>query len=443
MAPTLTTEELARNFHDHKPALTTDEAAVAASRCLFCYDAPCTRACPTHIDIPKFIREILHGNVLGAAETIYSSNILGGSCARACPTEVLCEGACVDNARAQAPIEIGRLQRFATDAAMVRNTQLFTAGPPTGRSVAVVGSGPAGIAAAHELRRLGHAVTIHEAREVPGGLNTLGIAYYKITPEFSIAEINYVLSIGVDLRLNSPVDAAKLAQLRNEHDAVFLGLGLGKTQQLGIPGEDAEGVWEALDFIRELHSKPLTQCKVGRRVVIIGCGNTSIDASTQSKRLGAEEVIITYRRGEQEKSAYNFEYDLAKSDGVRFEWYAQPVEFVTENGRLTGVRFVRTTLEGSGRTAKLVNVAGSEFVIECDMAIKALGQTPVLEMLAAIPGVDTSGGRVHVDPATYSTGAPGLFAGGDCINKGMEIVNAVQDGKLAARSIHQFLTVQG
>lgn len=437
---TLTKEELAVNFAEKEPRLKRDEAIVAASHCLFCYDAPCMRACPTHIDVPKFIREILHGNTLGAAETIFSSNVLGGSCARACPTEVLCEGACVDNIRAGAPIEIGALQRYATDYAMERDIHFFEAGPTTGKRVAVIGSGPAGIACAHELRLHGHAVTIFEAREVLGGLNTLGIAYYKITPEFSTQEIEYILSIGVETKLNTRVDRAMLTKLMADYDAVFLGLGLGKTQQLGLPGEDVSGVWEALDFIRELHSKPLDQCEIGRRVIVIGCGNTSIDVATQASRLGAGEVVITYRRGENEKSAYDFEFELAKHDGVRFEWYAQPVAFESIGGKLSGVRFVRTRLEGEGRKAALVPIQGSEFTIPCDMAVKALGQTPVFELLDGMPGVVTKGGAIQIDPVTFSAGPAKLFAGGDCINKGKEIVNAVQDGKLAARSIHKSLS---
>ena len=436
--------ELAANFADLHPVYTRDEAVVEASGCLFCYDAPCTRACPTGIDVPRFIREILHDNPRAAAKTIFEENIFGGSCARACPTEVLCEGACVDRARSGAPIEIGRLQRYATDYAAERDLRFFEPGADSGKRVAIVGSGPAGLSCAHELRRLGHAVTVLEARDVPGGLNTLGIAAYKITREFSLQEIEPILDMGIDLRLNSPVDSASLKKLVADHDAVFIAIGLGETQRLDLPGEDIPGVWEALEFIYEMHRKPLDQCPVGRQVVVIGCGNTAIDASTAAVRLGAEEVTIAYRRSEREKSAYSYEYELGKVDGVRFEWFAQPVSFVETDGRLSAVRFVRTHLaEGNGRLATLEAIAGSEFEIPCDMAIKALGQSPVAELLSSIEGVKFGPAGVAIDRETFSTTRPGLFAGGDCTHKGKEIVNAVQDGKLAARSINDYLSAKG
>jgi glutamate synthase (NADPH/NADH) small chain len=439
--PTLPPGKLAENFADIHPNYTRDEALVESSRCLFCYDAPCIRACPTHIDIPTFIRQILHDNAAGAAETIYKANILGGSCARACPTEVLCEGACVDQMRGVDPIPIGRLQRYATDYAMERKLRFFEPGADTGHRVAIIGSGPAGLSCAFELRRLGHAVTIFEAREVPGGLNTLGIASYKLPAEFSLAEIQQILDMGVDLRLNSPVTADGLKQILAEYDAVFLAVGLGATQQLGLPGEDLPGVWEALEFIYQMHRKPYSECEVGRQVVVIGCGNTAIDAATAAVRLGASPVTIAYRRSEAEKSAYNYEYELAKADGVRFEWHAQPVRFVGgPDGHLAGVEFVRTELVGDGgRKAELRPIAGSEFIIPCDMAIKALGQTPILDLISGLPDVAVDRGAIRVDRATFATTRPGLFAGGDCTHKGKEIVNAVEDGKIAAQSIHNHL----
>ncbi len=435
----LSAELLAENFADLHPAFSRDEAVTDASRCLFCYDAPCTRACPTGIDVPRFIRQILHDNPGGAAETILDENIFGGSCARACPTEVLCEGACVDRTLLKSPVQIGRLQRYGTDFAADKGLRFFEPGADTGKSVAVIGAGPAGLSCANSLRRLGHAVTVFEARDILGGLNTLGIAAYKITTEFSLSEIQPILDMGVEVRLGERIDGEGLARLRSDYDAVFLAVGLGATARLGIPGEDIEGVVESLDFIFQSHTGPLSECQVGQNVIVLGAGNTAIDVATQAARLGADKVTIAYRRTDKEMSAFAYEYELAKADGVEFRWLVQPVEFLEENGALTGVKMCRVHAVGEGRGARLERVERSDFIIPCDMAIKALGQTPVLDFMGAAQGMRSEDGQLIIDPDTRESGIPGLFLGGDCTHKGAEIVDAVQDGKVAAHGIDAFL----
>lgn len=430
-------EMLRQRFADLPPPLTADEALADASRCLYCFDAPCTRACPTHIDVPGFIRQILHRNEIGAAKTILDANIFGGSCARACPTEVLCEGACVDNTLLKSPVQIGRLQRFATDAASEKGIRFHTAGPPSGKRVAVIGGGPAGLTCAHELRKKGHAVTVFEARETLGGLNTLGIAAYKISTEFALTEVELVTHLGVELRTGTRVSAADVVTLLAEYDAVFLGIGLGRTLPLGIDGEDLPGVWEALDFIFQTHTKPFSECEIGKRVIVIGGGNTAIDVATAAVRLGAEEVIMAYRRGESAMPAFAYEVGLAKSDGIRLEFFAQPLRAIAgPDGRVAGMAFTRTQMDpAAGRTGAISTIQGSEFVLAADMIVKALGQEPLLDLLRELPGLKLRGTKVDADPQTGATSVPKLFAGGDCVRGGGEIVDAVQDGKLAAAGI--------
>ena len=434
-------ELLKERFADVPSPLTLDEARAEAARCLYCFDAPCTRACPTQIDVPKFIRQVLHQDELSAARTILDANVFGGSCARACPTEVLCEGACVDKVLMKSPVQIGRLQRHACDTAKGRAFDFFKAGPATGKRVAIVGSGPAGLSCAHELRRRGHVVTIFEARSVPGGLDTLGIAAYKISTEFALSEIEMIRRIGIDIELNHRVSAQELTSLMQEFDAVFLGIGLGRTMPLSIAGEELDGVWESLEFIFQTHTLPLSECKVGSNVIVIGAGNTAIDVATVSKRLGAPMVTIVYRRSESLIPAFAYEYELAKSDGVRFEWCARPLRIIGEEGRVAGVEFERTELEQPAtRTGSVRGVPGTKFTLAADMVIKALGQEHLLELLSGVPGIQLDKGAVVVDRATGRTSVPRLFAGGDCLRNGGEVVDAVQDGKVAAWGIHAMLT---
>ena len=430
-------EELTERFAE-VPPLRPDEALIEASRCLYCFDAPCTRACPTGIDVPRFIRQILHRDEVGAARTILGANIFGGSCARVCPTEVLCEGACVDRVLSGGPVPIGRLQRVACDAAM--GETLFEPGPPTGKRIAIIGAGPAGLSCAHELRKIGHEVAVFEGRSLPGGLDTFGVAAYKVSTEFALAEIERICAIGIDLKLNHPVTPEGVRHLLGEFDAVFLGIGLGRTMPLGIEGEDLAGVWESLDFIDQTRVKPFEDCEVGREILVIGAGNTAIDVATAARRLGAERVTIAYRRDEASMPAFAFEYELAKADGVQFEWFAAPLRIVGEGGIARGVEFARTGLDESG---VLHAISGSNFILPADMVVKALGQAPLVEWLEALPGLEHRSGRVVADVATGATSLAGLFAGGDCLRKGGEVVDAVQDGKMAARGIDDYFKAQG
>ena len=432
---------VADNMAELQPAYAPQEAAVEASRCLFCFDAPCIMACPTGIDIPSFIKKIETENIIGAARTILSANILGASCARVCPTEVLCEGACVMVDRQRDPIKIGRLQRFATDYVYERGLDVLKSpAKKSGKRIAVIGAGPAGVGCAAELAQMGHSVVIFERKPLPGGLNTYGIAYYKMKPEISLAEMAMVERLGVEIRCGIEVGRhISVAHLQQEFDALFIGIGLGEGQALGIPGEELHGVDDALDFIEEVHSKPLHQVPVGNSVVVIGCGNTAIDAITQAKRLGARKGLVAYRRSETEMPAYHFEYELAQRDGATFYFNVLPVELIgDEGGQVCAVKFVRTE---TGQNGRLTVIPGSEFSEAADMVLKAVGQSKQSTWLAQnFPALRLDNrGVVERNPATGQTSVPHLFAGGDCANGGREVVNAVGEGKKAAHGIHAFL----
>ena len=451
--------QIEQNFAEINPAMTPAEAAVEANRCLYCYDAPCMHACPTHIDVPSFIKKIASGNLTGSARVIFDANPIGATCARVCPVEVLCEGACVEKTLLQKPIEIGRLQRYATDHALVSEKQIFTKGESNGNSVGIVGSGPAGLSCGAYLARLGYDVTIYEQKEKPGGLDTYGMAEYKMPQAVSLAETERIAAMGVKFVLNtrigteshSPSEArsdspgadaiqnpkskiqnpqtVSFDDLTGWHDAIFLGVGLGDTNRLNIPGEDIDGVYDALHFIEKIKSRDWTSVPLGRTVAVIGAGNTAIDAVTQAKRLGAERVMMVYRRTEMDASAYHYEMELARKDGIEFVWQAAPVGILAgENGSRLSLRCEKT--DGSLQL----------FDIPCDMVIKAVGQQKMRSFFADVVGVALDEkGRVVVDEQ-MQTSNPKIFTGGDCANGGAEAVDAAQMGKLAAQGIHLALT---
>lgn len=442
----LSHEQIEENFREIAPPLTEAEALFEANRCLFCFDAPCTHACPTHIDVPAFIKKIATGNLTGSARVIFDANPIGATCARVCPVEVLCEGACVEKTLMRKPIEIGRLQRFATDFVAREGRDVFRAGEPTGKTVGVVGSGPAGLSCATYLARLGYDVTVYDRKPLPGGLDTYGMAEYKMTQRVSTEEARMVERLGVKFRLDTEVGRdVTFDELEKTHDAVFLAVGLGETGRLNIPGEELQGVHDALFFIERIKSRAWASVPIGRTVAVVGAGNTAIDAVTQAKRLGAERVLLIYRRSEREMPAYEYEYELAKQDAVEFLWHTAPVEILPGDGgrSVAALRCVRTRLgdaDASGRR-QVSTIEGSEFDVPVDLVIKATGQQKMREMLSSIPGVELDeGGRVRVSPETMQTGNPKFFAGGDCVNGGREAVDASQMGKLAARGIHLALT---
>lgn len=440
VAPKLTPEQYEQNFADINPPLTRQQALVEAARCLYCFDAPCIQACPTRIDVPSFIKKIATGNLKGSGRVILTANILGHSCGRVCPTEVLCEGACVLNKEGEKPIEIGRLQRYAVDYVLDNNIHLFKAGKPNGRRVACIGAGPASLACAAELAKWGYEVVLYDRNPVAGGLNTYGIAAYKTRAADSLREVKLVEELGV--KICSRVEVGKdvsLGELEGQFNAVFIGVGLGETWSLDLPGENLKGVCGAMEFIQRTKAEPFENVDVGRRVAVIGAGNTAIDVVTAARRLGAEFVYLLYRRSEREMPAFKYEYELAKKDGVIFYWQTQPVRIIGQDGVVNGLECVRTHLVGNGRRARVESVAGSEFLLEADMVVRAVGQQPVIDFLGSIPGLTMNGGRVIVNPATHQTGNPKYFAGGDCVNGGKEVVDAVAEGMAAARGIDAWL----
>jgi glutamate synthase (NADPH/NADH) small chain len=427
----LSSEEVAANFADMHPPLTPSEAIIDADRCYFCHDAPCTRACPTGIDIPGFIQKIRSGNLKGSAHTILRENIMGGMCARVCPTEVLCEEACVRNTHEDKPVRIGLLQRFATDPVFRNNTQLFQRAPSTGREIAIVGGGPAGLSCAHRLAMLGHGAVIFEPKEKLGGLNEYGIAAYKTPDDFAAREVEYILGIGgIEVRTGTALGQhITLAELREQYDAVFLGFGLAGVNSLGIEHEQLEGVANAVDYIAELRqAADKSKLPVGRRVLVIGGGMTAIDIAVQSKALGADEVTLVYRRGQEQMAASRYEQEFAQIRGVAVRTWLKPRTLIGSNGRIRAVEFESTRAPGETCT------------LDADVVFKAIGQKITWERLAGTGELlEVRDGRITVD-ASRKTSLAGVWAGGDCVYGGEDLtVSAVQDGKLAALSIDQFL----
>jgi glutamate synthase (NADPH/NADH) small chain len=441
-APKLSPEKYEENFADITPPLNARQAAIEAARCLYCFDAPCIQACPTRIDVPGFIKRIMTANVRGAARVILDANILGASCGRVCPTEVLCEGACVMVEKGEKAIEIGRLQRFAVDHVLDRGIQLFHAGSANGRRVACIGSGPASLACAAQLARKGYSVTVFDRRELSGGLNTYGIAAYKMRAADSLREVGMVKTLGVEFRQNVEIGReVSFAQLEKDYDAIFIGVGLGETWAMNIPGEELDGVCGALEFIEPTKSLPFSRVAIGRRVACIGAGNTAIDVVTAARRLGAEAVYLIYRRSEQEMPAFRYEFDLAKKDGVIFLWQSQPVRILGTGGFVTGIECVRTRLGEPDERGKRFpeTIPNSTFTIDVDMVVRAVGQKHATDFLRAVKGIEIrKNGTVVTDPQ-QRTGNAKYFAGGDCVNGGREVVDAVAEGMAAGKGIDAWL----
>jgi len=426
--------EIARLFPDWHPAFEPHEALTDAHRCLNCFDAPCASACPTHIDVPRFIKKIAANNLTGSALSILGANVLGASCSRVCPVDVLCEGACVLARYNKRPIAIGRLQRHAMEHFFNRDGRLPRKTAEKRRQkIACIGAGPASLACAAELAQRGFSVTVIERRNLPGGLNTYGVAEYKLRPPDSLREVMLIRDLGVEFRFGISIEQEDdLAALERDYDAIFLGIGLGATRDLRIPGANHPDVIDALEFIARYKTAGILD--VGDRVVVVGAGNTAIDAANAARRLGAAHVSIVYRRTESDLPAFGFEYQHAKQEGVRFEWLAQPVAIQNDpaTGRITSLECLRLKDDSAPIPEP---VPDSNFRIECDMVIPAIGQEPLVSFLARCRGVQISKGRVQIDRLSGRTNHPRYYAGGDCVNGGREVVDAVADGKRAGAAI--------
>jgi glutamate synthase (NADPH/NADH) small chain len=430
----LSKQEIDRNFSDLHPPLSRSEALIAADRCYFCYDAPCTTACPTGIDIPGFIQKIRSDNLRGSAHTILRENIMGGMCARVCPTEILCEEACVRYTHEDKPVDIGLLQRHATDPVFDEGIQLFERAKTTGNKLAVVGGGPAGLSCAHRLSMLGHEVVIFNRDSKLGGLNEYGIAAYKTINNFAQAEVDYILSIGgIEVRNDAALgNGFTLDELRNDFSAVFLGVGLGTVNELDVENDNLPGVLNAIEYIADLRqAEDLSALPVGRNVVVVGGGMTAVDIAVQSKRLGAERVDIVYRRGTEQMGASRFEQDLAQTSGVGITYWAQPVRVLGDE-HITGIEFVRTELDDSGTLV----TTDESITLEADTVFKAIGQKLESDTLGTL---QMEHGRIVVDE-NQRTSLDDVWAGGDCVVGGDDLtVSAVQHGKLAAIAIDRWL----
>ena len=423
--------EIARRFPDLHPAMGPQQATVESNRCLNCFDAPCTAACPTHIDVPGFIKKIASGNLRGSAARILEANVLAESCSRVCPVEVLCEGSCVMHHYNRKPIEIGRLQRFAMESFYASGAGIPTRGAAERtEKIACIGAGPASLACAAELRLQGFKVIVIDRRALPGGLNTYGVAEYKLRASDSLREIEMIRGLGVEFRTAEIVDEDEVADLEGEFDFIFLGVGLGAMHKLDIPGGDHRGVVDALEYIAAYKTGEPRDAK---SVVVIGAGNTAIDAAVAAKRLGTPDVKILYRRDEKSISAFDFEFDHAKQEGVEFLWRTLPIEVnIGADGTLESLTCVRTELNEMG---ELVKTDDAEFVVSCDLVIPAIGQSPLIEFLSTLRELKMERGRIVVNRATGETSNAKYFAGGDCVNGGREVVDAVADGKRAALGI--------